>query len=157
MGRSGYSDDLEQWSLIRWRGQVASAIRGARGQAFLRDLLAALDAMPEKRLIDQDLERPDGSVCALGCIGKARGVPLPAIDHDEIEYGDPDYIENLRHGLAKSFGIAHQLVAEIEFMNDEASILDETPEQRWTRMRAWVAAQIRGMSSQTSTEHGDNT
>jgi hypothetical protein len=37
MSRSGYSDDLENWSLIRWRGAVASAIRGRRGQAFLRE------------------------------------------------------------------------------------------------------------------------
>lgn len=25
MSRSGYSDDVENWQLIRWRGQVASA------------------------------------------------------------------------------------------------------------------------------------
>jgi hypothetical protein len=34
MSRSGYSDDIDsaddQWALIRWRGAVKSAIRGAR-------------------------------------------------------------------------------------------------------------------------------
>lgn len=142
MSRSGYSDDLDQWPLIRWRGQVASAIRGKRGQAFLRELLAALDAMPEKRLIADDLVRPDGSVCALGCIGKARWIALPEIDHDEVEYGDPEYIENLRHRLAADLGIAHQLVAEIEFENDEGTCYPETPERRWQRMRDWVAKHI---------------
>ena len=38
MSRSGYSDDLDNWDLIRWRGQVSSAIRGKRGQGFLREL-----------------------------------------------------------------------------------------------------------------------
>ncbi|KGC50992.1 hypothetical protein DO66_5867 [Burkholderia pseudomallei] len=36
MSRSGYSDDCGGWSLIRWRGAVNSAIKGARGQKFLR-------------------------------------------------------------------------------------------------------------------------
>lgn len=48
MSRSGYSNDGE--NIAMWRGQVASAIRGKRGQAFLRELVEALDAMPEKRL-----------------------------------------------------------------------------------------------------------
>lgn len=45
MSRSGYSEELDQWDLIRWRGQVASAIRGKRGQAFLRAMLAALSLL----------------------------------------------------------------------------------------------------------------
>lgn len=32
MSRCGYSDDYDQWALIRWRGAVESAIRGKRGQ-----------------------------------------------------------------------------------------------------------------------------
>ena len=48
MSRSGYSDDIDDnWAHIMWRGRVASSIRGKRGQAMLRELLAALDAMPE--------------------------------------------------------------------------------------------------------------
>jgi hypothetical protein len=37
MSRSGYSDDYgddEPWQLIMWRGAVASAFRGRRGQPF---------------------------------------------------------------------------------------------------------------------------
>ena len=69
MSRSGYSDECDGWDLIRWRGAVASAIRGQRGQAFLREMLSALDAMPEKRLISEELER-DGEVCAMGAVGQ---------------------------------------------------------------------------------------
>ncbi len=56
MSRSGYSDDLDQGDLNRWRGAVASAIRGKRGQSFLRELLASLDAMPRKELISEAME-----------------------------------------------------------------------------------------------------
>ena len=45
MSRSGYSTDLDDQALNLWRGTVHRAIHGKRGQAMLRELLAALDAM----------------------------------------------------------------------------------------------------------------
>lgn len=55
MSRSGYTDDDDDpLATGRWRAQVRSAIRGKRGQAFLRELIAALDAMPEKALITEN-------------------------------------------------------------------------------------------------------
>lgn len=130
MSRSGYTEDCEDnWSLIMWRGRVASSIKGKRGQAFLRELLDALDAMPEKRLIANHL-RVEGAVCTLGAIGAQRGVELESIDpydHDR---------------LAGVFNIASPLVQEIEWMNDEFD-WNATPEKRWQNMRAWVAQQIR--------------
>lgn len=124
MSRSGYSDDYDQWSLIRWRGQVASAIRGKRGQAFLRELIAALEEMPKKQLIRQEL-RKDSDVCALGAVGARRGINLEALDPDDYEV------------IAHEFGIAHQLVQEIEFENDEHGDRD-TPEERWNRIHKWA-------------------
>jgi hypothetical protein len=58
MSRSGFNLDGEydQWACIRWQGAVKSAIRGKKGQAFLKELLSALDAMPEKKLIAEELE-----------------------------------------------------------------------------------------------------
>ena len=134
MSRCGYSDALDQWDLIRWRGQVASAIRGKRGQAFLRELLAALDTMPEKRLIAHDLQDATGAVCTLGSIGMARGLELGKLDPEAHEH------------LGGVFGIAHQLVQEIEFENDEG-MYQESPEQRWERMRWWVMQQLRGVAT----------
>ena len=43
MSRSGYTDDVDGWDLIRWRGAVTAAIRGTRGQELLHGLAAALD------------------------------------------------------------------------------------------------------------------
>ena len=115
MSRSGYNDGCESAAL--WRGQVASAIRGRRGQAFLREMLATLDEMPEKRLITEEL-RQDGEVCALGAVGARRGVALEGLDPYDYDR------------LAAIFGIARQLIQEIEYVNDE-DYWRATPEQRY--------------------------
>lgn len=129
MSRCGYVEYLDNWTLIRWRGQVASATRGKRGQAMLKELLEALDAMPEKRLIAHDLER-DGEFCTLGVLGAKRGIPLHKLDTWDYD------------GIAGEFNIAPPLVQEIEYMNDEWCE-NMTPEQRWEKMRDWVEQQIK--------------
>lgn len=132
MSRSNYSDDCEdQAALNCWRGAVRSAARGARGQALLRELLAGMDAMPEKRLIAHELVQ-DGCFCALGVVGQARGLDMSALDPEDAE------------SVAKAFNIADALAREIVYMNDESCAWQgkETPEQRFTRMRKWVESQI---------------
>lgn len=131
MSRSGYSEVDDNWALIRWRGCVTSAIRGARGQKLLRELAAALDAMPEKRLIAGALQ-DGGDYCALGTVGAARGIVMDCIDS-----WDQD-------AVAAAFDIARPLAAEIAYENDEGSgWRDETPEERWSRMRKWVGLKLR--------------
>lgn len=133
MGRSGYDDggDYDSWDAIRWRGAVLAAIRGKRGQAFLREMLMALDIMPEKQLINEDLERSDGAVCALGSVGKIRSLNMSDLDPYDYEI------------IAKQFGIARSLAQEIMWENDEAVYYKyETPKQRFTRMRSWVVSKI---------------
>jgi hypothetical protein len=141
LSRSGYSDDCGGWSLICWRGAVNSALKGKRGQAFLVELLEALDAMPSKRLVPDTLEA-DGEFCTLGVLGAKRGVDLAAID------------AHCRESVSGAFGIAEAMAAEIVFENDERpgrhvqvdgkwQYVPETPEDRWQRMRAWVASHIK--------------
>ena len=133
MSRAGYTDDIDsqeaQWASIRWRGQVMSAIKGKRGQAFLRELIEAMDAMPEKKLIAHELHH-DGAVCAIGSVGVRRGLDMSALDPE-----DPGPI-------AAAFGIAEQMVREIEFMNDEAWYGSD-PEGRWRFMRNWAESNLR--------------
>lgn len=131
MSRSGYSDDIgDNWQIIKWRGMVASSIRGKRGQKFLRELLTALDEMPVKELIDGELECEDGSVCAIGSLGKKRGIDMSVLDPEEPEM------------VAKAFDIAPCLASEVVYENDEHSY-SETPEDRWKRMRAWVVSKLK--------------
>lgn len=137
MSRHGYSEDCDdQWALIRWRGQVASAIRGKRGQEFLRDLVAALDAMPQKRLIAKEL-RKDGEVCALGALGVKRGIPLEQIDPEDSEL------------VAANFNVAEQLAREVVYQNDEEC--DRmTPEERWKQMHTWATGKIKSNTKEAS-------
>jgi len=115
----------DQWTLIRWRGAVASSIRGKRGQAFLREALAALDALPAPELVSNDLEA-DGAFCTLGAVGRARGTDLKNVDAEDHE------------AVASLFGVAHPLACEIMWENDEGSAYPETPRARWERMRRWI-------------------
>lgn len=131
MSRSGYVDgDYNEWAHICWRGAVASALRGARGQAFLKEMLAALDALPEKRLVAFELQK-DGEVCAIGAVGAQRGVDMSGID-----------VENNGEEIAAIFGIAYAMACEIMYENDEAHFGIETPELRFARMRRWIVDKI---------------
>jgi hypothetical protein len=131
VSRSGYGDYIENnWELIIWRGAVASAMRGKRGQAFLKELLAAMDALPEKKLIAHELEAK-GHVCAIGSVGAARGIDMSKLDPED------------RDSVGRAFGIAPAMAAEIVFMNDEFDWSGkESPEVRFARMREWVRRQI---------------
>jgi hypothetical protein len=129
--RSGYSDDLDQQDMAMWRGRVRSAIRGKRGQKLLRDALASLDAMPEKRLARNEIIAGDGDVCLLGAAGKAKSLPgIEAVDPEDHDL------------LGEMFDVAPCLIQEIEYQNDEGSYRPETPEQRFERMRKWLVANI---------------
>jgi hypothetical protein len=110
---------------------VNRAIWGKRGQKLLRDLLAALDALPRKRLIAEEFENEAGEVCALGALGRERGVNLATLE-------DP-YDRDV---LARVFDVAPALANEIQYINDEW-IVAKSPEDRWSKMRAWVVEQIR--------------
>lgn len=131
MGRSGYSEDAENVNL--WRGAVRRAIQGKRGQMFLREMLEALDTLPGKRLIAEYLEA-DGEVCAIGSVGKRRGVDMKPLDPEN------------HNDLAKIFDISRVMVAEIEFINDDDFFFsgNETPERRYTRVRNWVVRMLAG-------------
>lgn len=131
MSRSGYSDDLDYADLARWRGAVNRALYGKRGQALLREMLVALDALPEKVLIAGELRDTTGDVCAMGAVCVAR-----ELDTKLIDYEDKD-------AVAEALGIAPAMAAEIAYQNDEAgSWKGETPAERWTRVRAWVERKL---------------
>lgn len=125
MSRSGYSYDCEHVGL--YRAGVERALKGKRGQAFLRELITSLDAMPEKALIAGELISESGACCAIGAVCKARSLDVSVID-----YFDPE-------DVGKAVGISRSMAAEIEFMNDEWADLNEPPQQRWQRMRKWAS------------------
>ena len=131
MRRSGYTDDVGDNLLTgRWRGMVASASRGSRGQKFFVDLVAALDEMTDKSLTVNELVDEEGNVCALGALGVARNLDMSSIDP-----GEPEEV-------AAMFGIAPCLAQETVHMNDDH--FDRMiPTERWKAMRAWAVGNIK--------------
>ena len=142
MSRSGYSENLDEWALIRWRGAVKKALRGERGQAFLREMLTAMDAMPEKALISGELIDSDGACCAMGTVCKARGLDVSNLDYEASE------------DVGGALGIARAMAAEISYENDECGPPHwnkpggETPQERFIRMRTWIASKLRAHPAQ---------
>lgn len=140
MSRSGYNDDWNDddranWRMIRYRGAVTSAFRGKRGQAFLKEMQAALEGLPNKRLIANNLMH-GGEVCALGAVGVARRKDMRG-----LKYHDQDECEAAEE-IAYFFGIANSMAREIMYENDEMGY-KTTPEQRYNRMLRWVESQIK--------------
>ena len=165
MSRSGYTDDDGDDPLAhgRWRAAVRSSLRGKRGQALLKELAEALDAMPDKRLYPGSFATAEGEFCTLGVLGAKRGTKMDDLgDEDDC---DPGFVAN-------RFGIAPAMAAEIMYMNDEYVVdvwkwvdveicgpmppyhfqpyghkkhqrsvrvpNDNHPQERWQRMRDWV-------------------
>lgn len=144
MSRSGYSEDYGCGDnrLYLYRANVDRALAGRRGQAFLKDLLAQLDAMPEKRLTTGELEE-NGEVCTLGVITRARGIDTSKLKFGERnEYGEGEDDDFVIAQLVEDLDISAPMVREIMYENDDYW-LAETPEKRWQRMRRWVEGKIR--------------
>ena len=140
MSRANYSDDCENLEL--WRANVERTITGKRGQALLKEMEAALVALPDKALTCADMARPeDDSVCALGAVALKRGLDkgkdrLTVLK--EIAEKFPEGCE--AEELADEFGIASMLAREITYINDECA--PDGPQKRYEYVLKWVREQI---------------
>lgn len=166
MSRSGYTDEwFDSFEYGRWRHSVDTAISGKRGQAFLRELLEALDGMENKQLHSGSFATAEGEFCTLGVLGSKRGTKM-----DDL--GDEDDCEPKIVG--ERFGIARAMAAEIMYLNDECLVdeykwvdfvicgpvrpyypdygrhsgsvrvaNDNHPADRWKAMRKWVVENLK--------------
>lgn len=171
MSRSGYSDDYDGEGISPefWGAIVRRAAKGKRGQQFFRDLRDAMDAMPVKRLISGELVDADGEVCAIGSVGVRRGVDLSSMtkpaDCSQADW-ECDWeceAQERAEALGAMLNIAPCLAQDVMYQNDECDQLHhdvtgeivtgwqgtkrppshyDTPEERWVRMRKWVAKKL---------------
>lgn len=107
---------------------LARAVKGKRGQSFLRGLVEALDSLPEPKLIRYHYALC-GDHCALGAVAAHRNLLIADMVIEDV---------------ADELDVAPSLAQAIAAVNDESSgpFWEETPEQRWSRVRAWAASQI---------------
>lgn len=114
-------------------------MQGKRGQAFLSELLEALDALPKHELAAHSFAR-NGEICALGAVAVKRHIDVSAFEPGEGEDSWDDEVD--RDELGAAFGIAGSMAAEIMYENDEGAYDSETPAERWIRVRKWVERNI---------------
>jgi hypothetical protein len=115
-----------------WQENCERSLRGKQGQEELRQLRAALLALPEKRLIHELLEDEAGGVCAIGAYGKYKGLDLSQFDVDS----NTDEV-----GIAG--GMPALVAWKVVEMNDLEFNRSITPEQRYERMLAWIESKLR--------------
>lgn len=168
MSRSGYTQDFDDDDPLahgRWRQAVKRSLQGKRGQSLLRELFAALDEMPDKRLYSGSFATADGEFCTLGVLGAKRGTKMDDLgDEDDCDSGL----------VGERFGIAPAMAAEIMYLNDEYMVNEwkwikvqicgpmrpyypdwgshekdvripneNHAKERWAKMRAWAVENIK--------------
>lgn len=145
---------------------VERALNGKRGQALLKEIEAALLALPSKRLIGSAICEK-GEVCLLGAVaieramkaGKTRVEALADLEKNAVEWGQCDEPEaldddNMFAYLKDLLDIKQESLAwQLVYENDESgwetspdSIYagpGKGPERRYQRMLKWVQARIK--------------
>lgn len=134
-----------------WWQTIRNALKGRRGQAVLRELKAALLALPEGRLIGSAVVR-EGEVCALGALARERlaaGSPLTCYGHRgtslaelEEKLGEDLEDEVGSVELGEALGLARALAWVIADENDEGGSFNQTPEARYHRMLGWIESHL---------------
>ncbi len=149
MSRITYCEPDDTASFLRccaFDGNVTRAINGKKGQRVLKELEAALLALPKKRLIHGQFARYDGDVCAMAALllsrTLARGVcrsEAPDVMAQQIDFDAQgwDAIERAS-GVLK---ICEPLVWAIVEQNDEYG--GQTPEETYERVLNWVRSNMK--------------
>lgn len=160
--RISYTDEEDvpgQFAL--WQANCRRSLQGKKGQAALRELEAALLALPEKRLIANNLQDPKGEVCALGALAKFKGRDIPPVA--ENEWGEIDEDEEMEeYGVSLGMPrlVAWKVVCknDVEIDGDYVTVpgpyrwfqeeqklrayVPVTPEIRYEKMLGWVQRQL---------------
>lgn len=116
-----------------WASRVERIVNGRRGQKVLRELIDALLALPERRLIAGAIATPSGEVCAVGALAKHKGIDLNR-DTERWSQGQCHPVAGGWRGsdhetaeLGASIGMTWTLAWEIGFMNDAELLPLQTP------------------------------
>jgi hypothetical protein len=144
-----YDGDCDNNVSYLYESIVDRAIKGKRGQKLLKELEAALAALPEKKLIHFYFSK-DGQVCSLGALalkremegGKNREEALELINDKFDKKEQENEYFNMPAYAGKELDIARTLAHEIMCENDEADYKC-TPEERYSRVLNWVRCKIK--------------
>jgi hypothetical protein len=134
-----YDDDSDPSQEGLAAGALRSAIRGKRGQRFIRDLVQALDALPLPELAAGALEDEEtGCCCAFGAVRRFRGADaVPLWFHPMEEDMNPD-------NLVEPFNVSKTLAWSVVQANEDGMIGNDksTRRLRWKQVRDWAVRQL---------------
>lgn len=157
----GYEPDSVEDELRSWafQGNMDRSLAGKKGQKFLRELEAALVALPVKRLSkgalaacrDVDSPKvyePTGDVCALGAVAVGRAVAAgktreQALEEIALKFHPENFCTGweLTGEEAHLLKICHPLAFAVASENDECCVA--TPEARYEKVLAWVRSNLK--------------
>lgn len=144
-----YDEDFPNQAAL-YHANTERALKGKRGQAFLKELEAALLMLPEKVLIEGSICR-EGAVCANGALALKRkvdaGMQIPEAlkwleenkPDDDFNGGDAGQTGDF---MEKHFGILSRLAVHTAFVNDEHRQTDHSDHGRYEKVLSWVRSQI---------------
>jgi hypothetical protein len=147
--------DYDEWfpnQGAMWWANVARALKGRKGQQALRELREAMLGLPQRRLISSRLATEEGEVCAVGALALKRRVDrgerreevlkemadLIVLDEDGWDPGGDGDLRTAESGV--KVGLTFSLAWHLGQINDD--FCEETPEQRFERVLAWVEKQL---------------
>lgn len=142
-----------------FQANVERAMSGKRGQALLKEIEAALLAMPEKKLSRYIVCR-GGEVCTLGAVaieravkaGKSRAEAMAELEAKMKEWGQYNKDdENWDDGSDETFVYlkdlldihAGSLAWMLVYENDQGCHGARSPEQLWEKMLKWIRGKIK--------------
>lgn len=140
MSRLSYNE-MSSVEEVRWQRNSAMTLKSKRGQQMLRDLEAALLALPQKRLLGDTFYEPEsGEVCALAAYARHKGCDVEKLQRLELDSG-----EEQADWVAWMYDQARTLTWNIIDLNDNGGgyfVRHETPEQRYERVLQWVQSHL---------------
>lgn len=155
MGRSYTESDDDNWNYSRqalWDNAVRRATYSKRGQKVLREIEAALLALPEKRLIEGLLCDGTG-VCAVGALAAYRKVQggmtwteafstLDESSQYDIEDGDYPSVDETAYFAEDKLKMSFAFSWDLAFNNDHR-YGRLSPEARYEAVLKWVRARLK--------------
>ncbi len=146
MSRSWDEDDGDGLPYELWAHATMLALRGKRGRGWLRELEAALLALPEKKLLSRRIADEQGNVCAIGALYRhrklAEGQTPEQIMSDLVMLDDDGVASEyeITEFMLGRLSIQKTLAYKIQCKNDEDTIWGNgcSDEERYERVLAWV-------------------
>ena len=94
MSRIEYDEGYDDYDSLRgyaWAWNTEQSLRGQKGQAFLREMEAALLAMPKKELIAGEFVSVEGDCCPLGALEVHRRIARGASPEQAVAESREDF------------------------------------------------------------------